>query len=98
MTRPATIAPTPAHRVSFAVEYRARRMPLGAGYVVSGSFVSRSAIDLLAARAGYPPLMVQCRIGPYLIPSERAVLLEAAERAGGAALVVGLDAGRVAWW
>ena len=48
-------------------------------------------------RAGHPPPLVQCRTGLHLIPAERAALLGANERAGGAVLVAGMGAGRLAW-
>ena len=56
-----------------------------------------SAIDLLAVRAGHPPLLVQCRTSLYVIPSERIALPEAADVPGGVALVAGVDDGRLVW-
>jgi hypothetical protein len=94
---PREVTPTLAHRLGLAVERRARRALQRAGWVVCRSWMSRSAIDLLAVRAGATPLLVQCRTAGYVLPAERAQLLEQADRAGGAAVVVGLRDGALDW-
>jgi hypothetical protein len=83
--------PAGAWARGISLEHRARRALLALGYHVCRSWGSRSAIDLTAVRAGMPPLLVQCRVGLAISPLDWQALYLAADRAGGLALVVGLD-------
>ena len=75
-------APTAAYRVGRATENKARAVLHRSGFVTLRSWMSRSPADLVALRAGTPPLLIQVKKGGYMSPDERIALWAMALQAG----------------
>jgi Holliday junction resolvase len=57
------------------------------GWVVIRSAGSLGVADIVALRKGNTPSLVSCKLGGRIGPKERAEILDAADRAGGRAVV-----------
>lgn len=70
-----------------ALEHQVRDDLVERGWLVVRPGASLGPADLVALRAGWDPLLVQVKIGGYMLPAERRELCEAAERSGAVPLL-----------
>src|SRR4029453_12163882 len=68
-------------------ERQVRDTLAGHGYRVTRAAGSRGPYDLVALRADKSPALIQCKLSGRIDPAERVALCDAAEMAGGRALV-----------
>lgn len=76
-----------AYQKGYLFERRVRRQLESEGYTVFRTAGSRADFDLVALKAGEPPLLVQCKVNPKLSEREKERLCETAGRAGGVAVL-----------